>query len=1074
MTRLLSAALDRGSVFLIAPAGAGKTMALEEALAERPGAIARVKCTPLDRDAGRLLHHLVDVLRAAAPGSADVVAEMLAGAVGPVDPGAVAHDLVDEIERLVVDPLTIVFDDAEHVADEPRAAGIVGALLCSDSEALRVAVASRRPFPLRLAKLRAAGRLTELSAADLAFTPGECGELLHLSGRPDLTEEQVEAAMEATEGWPLGIALGARRAGAGFAAAPSSAADLSQFLEEEVLDRLDSEFRRELVKSSLAPELTPALAEALGLSADFLDVAVHRDLFLRAVDRSGDGEIRLAYHPLFREFLLARLAVELSDGELRELHGDLAAAISEARPAEAVEHWLAAGREEEAVRIATRRSQPLVRSSPGVVRDWIGRLSPAARSEPAVKLLEGQLAMGDGRPDDAVPLLRDAAGEWARRDSPAAWTARFALAQTLIVLGRFDEVPPLAEGFDEPGTAEVVAAPMVALWAAIAVGGNGRRDEAEALLERGLGHPLGRLLEPVAIAFQAFYVDWHAGRLDAALEGAERAIARMEELDPVRWLPYTLWYAAFVQEARGEEEAAVELLVRSRETARQYRIGAYPGAVASAIKAVCDARAGRVADAELELARATPHLGASWHGYELEVARATLESRRGNAAETIAAAERAQARAERGYLGERLRAATLLAPLLAEAGAHARARAAVESALAECPPHCRAPRLVALRAWLLDLAGESGALQELRIAWEQAGDQIRYVLRGEWPRLEPLVWDAVAEGLLDPTEVVEAVGAAFPAGDPLLRLLGHPIAAVRRAAATTAGASGHPDAARALTRLQEDDDPGVAAAARRASQRLLNHPPPLVFTLFGGFALHRGGRAVEEEEWGRRVSMRLVRFLIVHGGAAVPEDVLFEAFWPDRPAEAARRSLQVAVSAARAVLDPAGAGGRLDAHERSYRLALRPGDLVDTELFERAATGALADDGPDRLTALRTAASLWGGDPLPEERYEGWSASWREHLVDLHGELLDAVAQACFAAGDPFGAAAAGRRLVELDPLSERAHRTLMVAFARSGRRGHALRQFLDCRRILIDELGVEPAEQTAELQREILAGEPV
>jgi DNA-binding SARP family transcriptional activator len=49
-----------------------------------------------------------------------------------------------------------------------------------------------------------------------------------------------------------------------------------------------------------------------------------------------------------------------------------------------------------------------------------------------------------------------------------------------------------------------------------------------------------------------------------------------------------------------------------------------------------------------------------------------------------------------------------------------------------------------------------------------------------------------------------------------------------------------------------------------------------------------------------------------------------------------------------------------------------------------------------------------------------------------------------------------------------------MVAFARSGRRGHALRQFLDCRRVLVEELGVEPAEQTAELQRVILAGEPV
>jgi DNA-binding SARP family transcriptional activator len=49
-----------------------------------------------------------------------------------------------------------------------------------------------------------------------------------------------------------------------------------------------------------------------------------------------------------------------------------------------------------------------------------------------------------------------------------------------------------------------------------------------------------------------------------------------------------------------------------------------------------------------------------------------------------------------------------------------------------------------------------------------------------------------------------------------------------------------------------------------------------------------------------------------------------------------------------------------------------------------------------------------------------------------------------------------------------------MLAYARSGRRGHALRQFLACRRALVDGLGVEPAEETAALQRRILAGEPV
>jgi DNA-binding SARP family transcriptional activator len=63
---------------------------------------------------------------------------------------------------------------------------------------------------------------------------------------------------------------------------------------------------------------------------------------------------------------------------------------------------------------------------------------------------------------------------------------------------------------------------------------------------------------------------------------------------------------------------------------------------------------------------------------------------------------------------------------------------------------------------------------------------------------------------------------------------------------------------------------------------------------------------------------------------------------------------------------------------------------------------------------------------------------------------------------------------VELDPLDEAAQRRLIRALARSGRRGHALRQFLACRHALVTTLGVEPGEETSALQRRLLAGDVV
>jgi len=66
------------------------------------------------------------------------------------------------------------------------------------------------------------------------------------------------------------------------------------------------------------------------------------------------------------------------------------------------------------------------------------------------------------------------------------------------------------------------------------------------------------------------------------------------------------------------------------------------------------------------------------------------------------------------------------------------------------------------------------------------------------------------------------------------------------------------------------------------------------------------------------------------------------------------------------------------------------------------------------------------------------------------------------------------RKLVELDPLDEAANRRLIIAYARTGRRGHALRQFLECRHALVTALGVEPGDETATLQRRVLAGERI
>jgi DNA-binding SARP family transcriptional activator len=248
----------------------------------------------------------------------------------------------------------------------------------------------------------------------------------------------------------------------------------------------------------------------------------------------------------------------------------------------------------------------------------------------------------------------------------------------------------------------------------------------------------------------------------------------------------------------------------------------------------------------------------------------------------------------------------------------------------------------------------------------------------------------------------------------------------------------------------------------------------LTITLLGGFSVTRGNRRADDAAWERRVAQRLVRFLLLHRDRAVSEDEALETFWPDRRLDSARRSLHVAISRARRVLDTQDGQSVIDASDRVYHLRLRPADTVDADQFEMTALAALGEPGSSRLRSLELAAALWGGEPLPEERYTDWALGWRERLCDLHVAVLAAIADEYLHHGNLVAAGRRAAELVELEPLNEGAHRRLMVAYARAGRRSQALRQFLDCRRALVEQLGIEPSCETACLQQRILSGERV
>src|SRR4051794_17752996 len=227
--------LEAGSVIVTAGAGFGKTMALEEAIQLSGRRSIWLSCGEAGGGAGRLVFEVVRELRAAVPGLADVLGDALATAAEQVDVRSATAALLVELERLLVEPLIIVFDDAEELEDADAALAAIEQLLAVRAAPLSLAIATRRELPLKVAKLRAGGRLLEVGPAELTFTASECEELLRVRQGRAVNEEEVGAVIATSQGWPMGVALTGI---AGAVAAPGAVpqAELFRYLAEEVFD----------------------------------------------------------------------------------------------------------------------------------------------------------------------------------------------------------------------------------------------------------------------------------------------------------------------------------------------------------------------------------------------------------------------------------------------------------------------------------------------------------------------------------------------------------------------------------------------------------------------------------------------------------------------------------------------------------------------------------------------------------------------------------------------------------------------------------------------------------------------
>jgi LuxR family transcriptional regulator, maltose regulon positive regulatory protein len=453
---LLIERLARGDlrpiVSVVAPPGYGKTTLLSQWAEHNGQAFAWVSVDEGDNDPKVLLSYIAEALDTVEPIDErvfDALASPLSSVLGSVVPR------LGSAFASMTSPVVLILDDV-HLLHNSECRAALSVLADHVPAGSRLALAGRAAPPLRVARLRAEGRITEIGPRELSLTAGEASLLLRGAGLT-LGAEEVAELHRRTEGWPAGLYLAAlylREGGPLASAAVSFGGDdrlVSEYMESEFLARISRRQRLFLTRTAVLERMCGPLCDAvleLSGSATVLADLERSNLLLVPLDRHKEW---YRYHHLFRDMLLAELQ-RVEPGLMPVLYRRAAQWYEHDRaPSEALEYWMKAGDVDATARLtAALTLSTYQRGRAATTERWFRWLEDhgAMENHPAVAALAAMIPAMIGKPADAerrAGFAERAAGEASQADESSSIEPWLALLRALLCRDGVDQMRADAE-----------------------------------------------------------------------------------------------------------------------------------------------------------------------------------------------------------------------------------------------------------------------------------------------------------------------------------------------------------------------------------------------------------------------------------------------------------------------------------------------------------------------------------------------------------------------------------------------------------------------------------------------------